>query len=86
MKIKNHHNKIMIFFLIYTSGLKSSSLNVLLKLSKTSFPQKLFDYDCVTLFLCLFRNVKPCNRCLYVTVDPVTADKHKKGQPLKLLR
>ena len=29
----------------------SSSLNVLLKLTKTSSPQKLFDYDCVTLYI-----------------------------------
>ena len=29
----------------------SSSLDALLKLSKTSSPQKLFDYDCVTLYL-----------------------------------
>ena len=28
----------------------SSSLVALLKLSKTSSPQKLFDYDCVTLY------------------------------------
>ena len=28
----------------------SSSLDELLKLSKTSSPQKLFDYDCVTLY------------------------------------
>ena len=28
----------------------SSSLDALLKLSKTSSPQKLFDYDCVTLY------------------------------------
>ena len=28
----------------------SSSLDALLKLTKTLFPQKLFDYDCVTLY------------------------------------
>ena len=28
----------------------SSSLDALLKLSKTSSPQKLFDYDCATLY------------------------------------
>ena len=31
----------------------SSSLDALLKVSKTSSPQKLFDYDCVTLYLCV---------------------------------
>ena len=29
----------------------SSSLSTMLKLSKTSFPEKLFDYDCVTLYV-----------------------------------
>ena len=28
----------------------SSSLDTLLKLSKTTSPQKLFDYDCMTLY------------------------------------
>ena len=30
----------------------SSSLDVFLKLSKTTSPQKLFNYDCKTLYLC----------------------------------
>ena len=29
----------------------SSSLDVLLKLSKTTSPKNLFDYDCVTLYI-----------------------------------
>ena len=29
----------------------SSSCNALLKLSKTTYPQKLFDYDCITLYI-----------------------------------
>ena len=29
----------------------SSSLNTLLKVSKTTYPQKLFTYDCVTLYI-----------------------------------
>ena len=29
----------------------TSSLDALLKLSKTSLPQKLFDYDSITLYL-----------------------------------
>ena len=29
----------------------SSSLDTLLKVSKTTYPQKLFTYDCVTLYL-----------------------------------
>ena len=28
----------------------ASSLHAMLKLSKTSSPQKLFDYDCVTVY------------------------------------
>ena len=31
----------------------SSSLDTLLKLSKTTSPQKLFAYDCVTLYIVL---------------------------------
>ena len=33
-----------------------------------------------------FRNIKPCTRCVFVTVDPFKGEKDKKGQPLKLLR
>ena len=45
--------KIQIFFFIHIwSKMLSSSLDVLLKLSKTTSPQKLFDYDCKTLYLC----------------------------------
>ena len=32
----------------------SSSLDTLLKVSETTFPQKLFAYDCVTLYVLLF--------------------------------
>ena len=35
-------------------------LDALLKLSKTSYPQKLFDYDCVTLY----KNIV----CIYLIV------------------
>ena len=35
----------------------SSSLHTMLKLSKTSSPQKLFDYNCVTLYLNLAKNI-----------------------------
>jgi len=34
----------------------------------------------------VFRNVKPCSRCIFTTVDPTTGIKDPKGQPLKLLR
>ena len=53
MKIKNPHDKKPdIFAFIYIwSKMLSSSLDTLLKVSKTTSPQKLFAYDCVTLYL-----------------------------------
>ena len=39
----------------------SSSLDAFLKLSKTSSPPNLFDYDCVTLYIvCIVRRVVCC--------------------------
>jgi len=35
---------------------------------------------------CVFRNVKLCTRCVYVTVDPETGEKDHQGEPLKTLR
>ena len=32
------------------------------------------------------RNVKLCTRCNFTTVDPLTGEKHKSGEPLKTLR
>ena len=44
---------------IYLSEMLSSSLWKMLKLSKTTSPNKLFDYDCVTLYqLIIFTNTK----------------------------
>ncbi|XP_037076342.1 mitochondrial amidoxime-reducing component 1-like [Pollicipes pollicipes] len=34
----------------------------------------------------MFENVKPCTRCLFVTIDPETAVKDAEAQPLKTLR
>ena len=53
MKKKNHHNNIPDIFALYTyilSKMLFSSLDTLLKVSKTISPNKLFDYDCVTLY------------------------------------
>ena len=36
----------------------SSSLYAMLKLYKTAFPQKLFDYDCITLYMYNFQGYK----------------------------
>ncbi|WP_421852343.1 MOSC domain-containing protein [Marinomonas sp.] len=32
-----------------------------------------------------FENVKPCDRCIFTTLDPSTAQRSKKGEPLKTL-
>lgn len=32
-----------------------------------------------------FENVKPCERCIFTTLNPETADRLKKGEPLKTL-
>jgi len=34
----------------------------------------------------IFRNIKPCTRCVFTTVDPKTGTKDKGGNPLKALR
>ena len=40
------------------------SLDTLLKVSKTTYPQKLFAYDCVTLYITYFCIVS-CVLCIY---------------------
>ena len=47
MKIKNHYNRNLNIYV--WSKMLFSSLYTMLKLFKTSSPQKLFDYDSVTL-------------------------------------
>ena len=32
-----------------------------------------------------FENVKPCDRCIFTTLNPITAQRSKKGEPLKTL-
>lgn len=32
-----------------------------------------------------FENVKPCERCIFITLNPETAERLKKGEPLKAL-
>ena len=57
MKIKNPHNKIPNIFALYMyiwSKMLSSSLDALLKVSKTTSSPKLFDYDCLTLYHSLY--------------------------------
>ena len=53
MKIKNHHDKnpnIFAYICSKMSKMMSFSLYTMLKLSKTTSPNKLFDYNCVTLY------------------------------------
>ncbi|MDB4837085.1 MOSC domain-containing protein [Marinomonas sp.] len=32
-----------------------------------------------------FENIKPCVRCIFITLDPKTAERSKRGEPLKTL-
>lgn len=32
-----------------------------------------------------FENIKPCDRCIFTTLNPITAQRSKKGEPLKTL-
>ena len=48
--IENHQNKNSNILAYYRSKILSSSLNAMLKLSKTTLPQKLFPSDCITLY------------------------------------
>lgn len=34
----------------------------------------------------IFKNVKPCTRCIFTTIDPATAEKDPKEEPLKTLK
>jgi len=34
----------------------------------------------------IFRNVKPCTRCVFTNIDPITAERHPKEEPLKTLK
>ena len=57
MKNKNHHKKNPDIFASYILGLKCClHLDTLLKVSKTTSPQKLFAYDCVTLYIILIQH------------------------------
>ena len=50
LKILNLQNRRLKIFAFHISKMLSSSLYTMLKLSKTTYPIKLFDYDCVTLY------------------------------------
>ena len=51
IKIKNHHYKTLNISSLYILGLNVTFIpRCIVKLSKTSSPQKLFDYDCVMLY------------------------------------
>ncbi|KAK2584614.1 hypothetical protein KPH14_006964 [Odynerus spinipes] len=44
------------------------------------------NWDWVKIGDVIFRNVKPCTRCIFTTVDPETGTKHPKAEPLKTLK
>ncbi|EFN87759.1 MOSC domain-containing protein 1, mitochondrial, partial [Harpegnathos saltator] len=43
-------------------------------------------WDWVKIGDVIFRNVKPCTRCIFTTVDPETGTKNSKVEPLKTLK
>ncbi|XP_069950478.1 mitochondrial amidoxime reducing component 2-like isoform X2 [Cherax quadricarinatus] len=44
------------------------------------------DWAYVKIGCVVFRTVKPCQRCLLTTVDPITGKRHPKQEPLNTLR
>lgn len=44
------------------------------------------EWDWVRIGNVVFKNVKPCTRCIFTTVDPETGLKNKKTEPLKTLK
>lgn len=43
-------------------------------------------WDWIKIGSVVFRNVKPCTRCIFTTVSPETGTKHPRTEPLKTLR
>lgn len=43
-------------------------------------------WDWVKIGDVILRNVKPCTRCIFTTVDPETGTKNPKVEPLKTLK
>ncbi|XP_014229560.1 mitochondrial amidoxime reducing component 2-like [Trichogramma pretiosum] len=43
-------------------------------------------WDWIKIGQVVFRNVKPCTRCIFTTVNPEKGEKHPKMEPLKTLR
>ncbi|XP_051165856.1 mitochondrial amidoxime reducing component 2 [Leptopilina boulardi] len=43
-------------------------------------------WDWIKIGNTIFRNVKPCTRCIFTTVDPETGKKNPKVEPLKTLK
>lgn len=44
------------------------------------------NWDWVKIGDVVFRNVRPCTRCIFTTVDPETGTKNPKAEPLKTLK
>lgn len=43
-------------------------------------------WDWVKIGDIIFRNIRPCTRCMVTTVDPQTGTKHPEFEPVKTLR
>lgn len=43
------------------------------------------NWDWIKIGDVIFRNVKPCTRCIFITINPDTAIRNPKREPLKTL-
>ena len=43
-------------------------------------------WDWIKIGDVVFRNIKPCTRCVFTTINPETAEKSPKFEPIKTLR
>lgn len=43
-------------------------------------------WDWVKIGDVILRNIMPCTRCIFTTIDPETGTKHSKAEPLKTLK
>lgn len=43
-------------------------------------------WDWVKIGNVILRNIRPCTRCIFTTIDPETGTKHANAEPLKTLK
>lgn len=53
---------------------------------KGAAPLEEDNWDWVKIGDVIFRNIKPCTRCIFTTVDPESGTKNPKAEPLKTLK